>query len=287
MIAANSIRIGLISDTHMPERWAVLPTAVFSTLAHVDLLLHAGDVGELWVLDQLSAIAPVIAVHGNDDTAAAQRELPAQQIITIAGQRILLWHSHYPDRAEEMASRRVDQSLQQKLRRTVQQAQRAGASIAVFGHWHIPLVAVLDGVTVINPGAIASGNPFTRQLVQSVASLEIADRKSQVTHYNLAASERPYTPPTDIQATFPANALFYEDSLLAPDLDAMPHARLWDIIHLDAERLHAAVLRVAHRCWVGELSHFNRTHFLTEVQQDPTIADDIKAQVAQKLETLP
>jgi hypothetical protein len=35
------------------------------------------------------------------------------------------------------------------------------------------------------------------------------------------------------------------------------------------------------------LSHFNRTHFLTEVQQDPTIADDIKAQVAQKLETLP
>jgi hypothetical protein len=149
-------------------------------------------------------------------------------------------------------------------------------------------VAVLDGVTVINPGAIASGNPFTRQLVQSVAILALdGDGRATITHYNLADPERPYTPPTDIQATFPANALFYEDSLLAPDLDAMPHARLWDIIHLDAERLHAAVLRVAHRCWVGDLSHFNRTHFLTEVQQDPTIADDIKAQVAQKLETLP
>ena len=90
MIAATPIRIGLISDTHMPERCAALPTAVFSTLANVDLLLHAGDVGELWVLDQLSAIAPVIAVHGNDDTAAAQRELPFQQIITAAGRRILL-----------------------------------------------------------------------------------------------------------------------------------------------------------------------------------------------------
>lgn len=286
MIPTNPIRIGLISDTHMPERWMALPTAVFHTFTNIDLLLHAGDVGELWVLDQLSTIAPVIAVHGNDDTADAQRELPSQQIITIAGQRLLLWHSHYPNREEEMASRRVDDSLQQKLRRTVQQAHRAGASIAVFGHWHIPLVAVLDGVTVINPGAIASGNPFTRQLVQSVAILEMADENCHVTHYNLAASERPYILPTDIYATFPANAQHYEATLLAPDLDALPHARLWDIIHLDAERLHAAVLRVAHRCWAGEQSHITRAHLLAEVQQDPTIADDIKNQVTQRLEAL-
>jgi hypothetical protein len=69
-------RIGLISDTHMPARCADLPAAVFDVLRSVDVVLHAGDVGELWVLDQLSAIAPVIAVHGNDETAEAQRELP-------------------------------------------------------------------------------------------------------------------------------------------------------------------------------------------------------------------
>ena len=51
-------RIGLVSDTHMPDRCDALPPALFATLRGVDLLLHAGDVGELWVLDQLSAIAP-------------------------------------------------------------------------------------------------------------------------------------------------------------------------------------------------------------------------------------
>ena len=186
-----------------------------------------------------------------------------------------------------MASRRMDQSLQQKLRRTVQQAHRAGASIAVFGHWHIPLVAVLDGVTIINPGALASGNLFTRQLVQSVAVLELDHECCHISHYNLADPERPYMPPTDTCADFPANAVHYQATILFPDLDLLPQSLLWDIIHLDRERLYAAVLRVAHRCWAGELSHITRAHFLAEVQQDPTIADDIKAQVAQKLEALP
>src|SRR5205809_4248652 len=100
--------IGLVSDTHMPERCAELPPALFEALTGVDLLLHAGDVGELWVLDRLSAIAPVVAVHGNDDTAEAQRALPYQQLIPIAGQRVLVTHSHYPDREEELASRSID-----------------------------------------------------------------------------------------------------------------------------------------------------------------------------------
>jgi putative phosphoesterase len=101
-------RIGLISDTHMPQRRRVLPPAVFDLFNGADLILHAGDVGELWVLDQLSEIAPVIAVHGNDDTADAQRELPYQQVVAVGGLRILLWHSHYPDWDEEMASRKAN-----------------------------------------------------------------------------------------------------------------------------------------------------------------------------------
>jgi hypothetical protein len=90
--------VGLIADTHMPDRLAELPRAIFDVLRGVDLLLHAGDVGELRVLDELSVIAPLVAVHGNDETAEAQRELPYQQVIAIAGQRIVLTHAHYPRR---------------------------------------------------------------------------------------------------------------------------------------------------------------------------------------------
>ena len=43
-------RIGLISDTHMPQRCAAFPAAVFDVLVGVDLILHAGDVGERWVV---------------------------------------------------------------------------------------------------------------------------------------------------------------------------------------------------------------------------------------------
>ena len=50
--------LGLVSDTHMPERWVALPPALFEVLHGVDLLLHAGDVGELWILDRLKCARP-------------------------------------------------------------------------------------------------------------------------------------------------------------------------------------------------------------------------------------
>ena len=98
--------IGLMSDTHMPQRWAALPPVLGHIFANVEMIFHAGDVGELWVLDELSQIAPVIAVHGNDETEDAERELPYQQVVTVAGQRLLIWHSHYPNRVDELHSRR-------------------------------------------------------------------------------------------------------------------------------------------------------------------------------------
>src|SRR5579859_1446384 len=117
--------LGLISDTHMPVRCAELPPALSELFRDVDLILHAGDVGELWVLDQLSQIAPVIAVYGNDETVDAQRELPYQQLISVGGQRIVLCHSHYPDRALEFAMRK-DDSWQPKLDRLHDFGRRAG-----------------------------------------------------------------------------------------------------------------------------------------------------------------
>src|SRR5690606_154429 len=97
--------IGLLSDTHMPLRRRWLPPELPAIFADVDLLLHAGDVGPLSVLDELGRIAPVVAVHGNDESEEAQRQLPYQQVVSVGGVRILLWHSHFPDWDEEMAFR--------------------------------------------------------------------------------------------------------------------------------------------------------------------------------------
>lgn len=178
--------IGLLSDTHMPERCDALPPALFTVLQGVDLLLHAGDVGELWVLDRLSAIAPTIAVHGNDDTAEAKRELPYQQLVMLGGRRLLLCHGHHPDPDTEQASRR-DDAWQPKLAWRAALGQGSGARIVVFGHTHIPMVQEYAGVLLVNPGALASPNGVTCQRLQSVALLFLThDGVPHVSHVDLA-----------------------------------------------------------------------------------------------------
>ena len=59
--------IGLISDTHIPKRAMCIPQRVFEIFKNVDFIIHAGDLVELTVIDELEQIAPVLAVHGNMD----------------------------------------------------------------------------------------------------------------------------------------------------------------------------------------------------------------------------
>ena len=212
--------VGLISDTHMPMRRAALPPAVFEVFAGVDLIMHAGDVGELWVLDQLGDIAPVVAVHGNDDTVAAQRELPYRQVISVAGARILLWHSHYPDREEELASRR-DNALPPKFERSLLFGRRAGAQVVVFGHWHIPLVYRSENLLIVNPGALAAGNAFTAMRHNTVALLFIDDEAAaHIVHVDLAHPQTPFEPHFDIDAGFDAAAQRNVRSIVTPEVTA-------------------------------------------------------------------
>jgi putative phosphoesterase len=196
--------LGLVSDTHLPERLDALPHAVFDVLSGVDLVLHAGDVGDLRVLDELSVVAPVIAVHGNDDTAEAQRELPYQQVVVVAGTRLLLTHAHYPDRAEELASRTND-AWEPKLARRAAMGHSADAKVVVFGHTHVPLAQVFENVVLINPGALAAPNNATRQTVQTVALLFVHDDgTASVTHIDLAQPDEAFLPRLDLTRGFAA-----------------------------------------------------------------------------------
>jgi putative phosphoesterase len=270
--------IGLISDTHVPERCLALPPAVLTVLRDADLVLHAGDIGELWVLDRLSALAPVVAVHGNDETIEAQHALPYQQVIAVAGQRVLLTHAHYPDRDEELASRHGD-AWEPILERRAAMGRRAGAGIVVFGHTHVPMVHPDGDVLLVNPGAIASANAVTRQRVQTVALLFLRDDGTPfVTHVDLASPEQQFEPRIDWDAGFHAASDRFSEPILAPDL-AADWERWERLAQLAPEAHQAALLRVAHPCWTGEQEAITREELLAELRADVSIPAAVLAQL--------
>ena len=125
----TSHTIGLISDTH-----GLVRPEVFGALEGVELILHAGDVGE-GVLDELAAIAPIEAVYGNTDPTDDARL--AQSIErTIGGVRIHVSHGH------ELGSPTVERLL-----------AKYDADVIVYGHTHQQKVAAVNGRLVVNPGA--------------------------------------------------------------------------------------------------------------------------------------
>ena len=145
--------VGLISDTH-----GLLRPDVFAALAGVALILHAGDVGEDDLLDELSTIAPVHAVQGNTD--APRRRLPKELVREVAGVSIHVSHGH------ETGSPTPEKLL-----------ARYPQDVLVYGHTHRPLVTRADGRLVVNPGA---AGPRRFDLLPSVGRLTIADGRAEV-----------------------------------------------------------------------------------------------------------
>lgn len=280
-------RLGLIADTHYSDRLAALPDALSSTFAGVDLILHAGDVGTLDVLDTLSTIAPVVAVHGNDDTPEAQRELPYQQLLVVGRLRLLLTHAHYPDRAEELAARRDDRWAP-KLERRAAMGRRAGAPIVVFGHTHVPMAVPWGETLLVNPGAIAPGNHFVRQTLRSVARLLVTDDGSvAVEHLDLDAGGQPFTPARDLDAGFAASIA----PLSVPIVDTELQQRQPAIRALfapggleisEAELVRGVLRRLAFPRWDGEASPITRTELLEAFRGE--LPSHVAAQAASALQ---
>ena len=150
----TSHAIGLISDTH-----GLVRPRVHDALAGVELILHAGDVGGDEVLDELSLIAPVLAVYGNTDAPGRQRLAEAIDR-TIGGVSIHVSHGH------EVGSPTPARLL-----------ARYDAGVIVYGHTHRQHVATVDGRLVVNPGA-AGAKRF--KLEPSVGRLSIADGRAAV-----------------------------------------------------------------------------------------------------------
>ena len=140
------VRVGVISDTH-----GLLRPQASAFLRGCSHILHGGDIGTRSVLDELSLIAPITAVRGNNDKGSWAQALPETELIQFGEVFVYVIH--------DLAQLDID-------------PKAAGVRVVVSGHSHQPLIEERDGVCYLNPG---SAGPRRFKLPIAVADLNITD----------------------------------------------------------------------------------------------------------------
>ena len=119
--------IGVISDTH-----GLLRPEALEALNGSKHIIHAGDVGDPAILDELREIAPVTAVRGNVDHGAWAKKIPETELVEIGGVSIYVVH--------------ILEKLDLK-------PEAAGIRVVIYGHSHVPKLETKNGVMYFNPGS--------------------------------------------------------------------------------------------------------------------------------------
>jgi putative phosphoesterase len=119
------IQVGVVSDTH-----GLLRPQVVDAFNGVDMILHAGDIGDPEVLESLMAVAPLFAVRGNNDREEWAKDIPETRIVSIGDIRVYMIHD-----VKEMG-------------RSPSQCQAV-----VAGHSHRPSIEKREGILFLNPGS--------------------------------------------------------------------------------------------------------------------------------------
>jgi uncharacterized protein len=153
--------LGLISDTH-----GLLRREAVEALRGSELILHAGDVGDSKILEELRKLAPVVAVRGNVDTEEWAKALPLTTVAEAGAVLIYVLH--------DVNALDLDPAA-------------AGFRLVVSGHSHKPKKVERDGVWYVNPG---SAGPRRFQLPVSVARLNLAQQPWNLEFVNLEAGEK-------------------------------------------------------------------------------------------------
>jgi hypothetical protein len=139
--------VGVISDTH-----GLLRPQACTALEGSDIIVHAGDVGNPQILEQLRSIAETRAVRGNIDTGAWATLLPMTDVVEVGGVHLYVLH--------DLAALDLD-------------PKAAGFAAVISGHSHRPVAQMRNGVLYLNPG---SAGPRRFTLPIAVARLVIGDR---------------------------------------------------------------------------------------------------------------
>ncbi|HEX4154044.1 MAG TPA: metallophosphoesterase family protein [Acidobacteriaceae bacterium] len=136
--------VGVLSDTH-----GLLRPQALEALRGASHILHAGDIGDISILDALKKIAPVTAIRGNIDQHGPCAQLPTTEALELNGAFIYMLHSL------------ADLDLN---------PQAAGIRVVISGHSHKPAVTERNGILYLNPG---SAGPRRFSLPTTIAHLYI------------------------------------------------------------------------------------------------------------------
>ncbi len=131
------MKIGVISDTHIPANAEEIPRKILEHFKETELILHAGDLVEPYVLETLRKITEVKAVFGNMDSPQVRKLVPHKELIQIKNFKIGLVHGW---------------GSPEQLREVVRE-EFEDVDAIVYGHAHSPLNQLFEGVLFFNPGS--------------------------------------------------------------------------------------------------------------------------------------
>ena len=154
------MRIGVISDTHIPDRAKEIPQKILDEFKKVDMVIHAGDLVDINVLDKLRKVCKnVTAVWGNMDPEEIKKVLPEKTILKIGNRRIGLIHGFG-------APNKLIESLESVFKCD-------NVNIIIFGHSHYSVNEERNGILFFNPGS-ATDKIFSQY--NSYGIIEINDK---------------------------------------------------------------------------------------------------------------
>ena len=178
----DTLRIGLISDTHIPEARDELWPQVFDVFQGVDLILHAGDIHELFVLDQLGDIAPLWAARGNGEDGSGGRPIQPDHpllreswLLDLAGLKVGLTHDvPIPEYPPHMT---LDRAMTRYFGTT-------DLDVLIYGDTHVEAVDTIGKTLCVNPGSPTYPHNLNTSL-GTLGFLEISGGKAEATIWQL------------------------------------------------------------------------------------------------------
>lgn len=170
------MRIGVISDTHIPELMDQLPDSMHEVFKDLDIILHLGDICQLETLRELqNRFAITFAIHGeSDNQEVKQYILESKRVVEFGNRRIGMIHGNQdePKGLLQGLKKLLGPKEEDYYDFLLSQFEGEGIDCIVFGHTHRPFVRVYKGILLFNPGA-AAPTPGNRP---SVGILEVSER---------------------------------------------------------------------------------------------------------------